>query len=106
MKSLPRTALCIATLILIGCSSQDFEKEFDCNGTKIKFNDYERFFEVAGVELSANKDFFMNQITVFGKHEKNGDEATIVTFNKINHELELKNSTEIINTKCIELEKK
>ena len=61
MKSLPRTALCIATLSLIGCDSQDFEKEFDCNGTKIKFNDYERFFEIGGVELSAKKDFDKNE---------------------------------------------
>ena len=50
MKSLPRTALCIATLSLIGCDSQDFEKEFDCNGTKIKFNDDERLLESGGVE--------------------------------------------------------
>ena len=106
MKSLPRTALCITALSLIGCDSQDFEKEFDCNGTKIKFNDYERFFEIGGVELSSKKDFFMNQITIFGKYEENGDEGTMVTFNKINHELELKNSTNIINTKCIELDKK
>jgi len=106
MKSLHRTALCIATLSLIGCSSQDFEKEFDCNGTKIKINDYERFFEIGGVDLSAKKDFFMNQITIFGKYEENGNEGTMVTFNKINHELELKNSTKIINTKCIEIDKK
>ena len=106
MKSLPRTALCIATLSLIGCSSQDFEKEFDCNGTKIKFNDYERSFEIEGVVLSAKKDFFMKQITIFGKYEENGDEGTMVTFNKINYELELKNSTKIINTKCIEIDKK
>ena len=106
MKSLLRSAIGTATLILIGCNSQDFEKEFDCNGTKIKFNDYERFFEIGGVELSAKKDFFMNQITIFGKYEEDGDEGTMVTFNKINYELELKNSRNIINTKCIELGKK
>ena len=48
----------------------------------------------------------MNQITIFGKYEENGDEGTMVTFNKINHELELKNSTKIINIKCIEIDKK
>ena len=106
MKSLPRTALCIATLSLIGCSSQDFEKEFDCNGTKIKFNDYERFFEIGGVELSAKKDFFMNQITIFGKLNENTIDETLVTFNKINNTLELKDSSRILYEDCIEIDDK
>lgn len=104
MKSLPRTALCIATLSLIGCSSQDFEKEFDCNGTKIKFNDYERFFEIEGVELSNRKDFFMNQITIFGKLNENTIDDTLVTFNKINNSLEMKYPDKIIYEDCIEID--
>ena len=106
MKSIFRTAACILCLCVASCDSQNFDKEFDCNGTTVKFNDYERFFEVGGTELSSKKDFFMNQITLFGKYGENNDNATIVSFNKINHNLELKNSSKIITTKCIELDKK
>ena len=77
-------------------------KEFDCEGTKVKFNDYERFFEVGGIELSAQQDFFMNQITIFGKFNQNIEEAITVTFNKINQELELKDFKGIITKQCIE----
>jgi hypothetical protein len=45
----------------------------------------------------------MNQITIFGKFNQNAEEATTITFNKINQELELKDSTGIITKQCIEL---
>ena len=106
MKFFKHIHVIIIFAFICGCSSDNLDKKFNCNGMIVKFNDYERFFEIGGVELSAKKDFFMNQITIFGKYEENGDEGTMVTFNKINHELELKNSTNIINTKCIELDKK
>ena len=94
---------CFVFTFFLGCSSKNFDQEFDCQGTKVKFNDYERFFEVGGIELSAQQDFFMNQITIFGKFNQNIEEVIIVTFNKINQELELKDSKGIITKQCIEL---
>ena len=94
---------CFVFTFFLGCSSKNFDKEFDCQGTKVKFNDYERFFEVGEKELSAQQDFFMNQITIFGKFNQSTEEALTVTFNKINQELELKDSKGIITKKCIEL---
>ena len=96
------TACCVFVFFL-GCSSKNLDKEFDCEGTKVKFNDYERFFEVGGIELSAQQDFFMNQITIFGKFNQNTEEATTITFNKINQKMELKDSKGIITKQCIEL---
>ena len=95
--------VCCVFAFFLGCSSKNLDKEFDCEGTKVKFNDYERFFEAGGIELSAQQDFFMNQITIFGKFNQNAEEATTITFNKINQELELKDSTGIITKRCIEL---
>jgi len=97
------TTACFVFTFFLGCSSKNFDKEFDCQGTKVKFNDYERFFEVGEKELSAQQDFFMNQITIFGKFSQTTEEALTVTFNKINQELELKDSKGIITKQCIEL---
>ena len=94
---------CFVFTFFLGCSSKNFDKEFDCQGTKVKFNDYERFFEVGEKEFSAQQDFFMNQITIFGKFNQTTEEALTVTFNKINQELELKDSKGIITKQCIEL---
>ena len=49
-------------LLVISNCSQNLNKEFDCDGVNVKFNDFERYFEVGGVELSSKKGFFMNQI--------------------------------------------
>ena len=95
--------VCCVFAFFLGCSSKNLDKEFDCEGTKVKFNDYERFFEVGGMELSAQQDFFMNQITIFGKFNQNTEEATTITFNKINQEMELKDYKGIITKQCIEL---
>jgi hypothetical protein len=95
--------VCCVFAFFLGCSSKNLDKEFDCEGTKVKFNDYERFFEAGGIELSAQQDFFMNQITIFGKFNQNTEEATTITFNKINQEMELKDSKGIITKQCIEL---
>ena len=54
-------------LVVISNCSQNLNKEFDCDGVNVKFNDFERYFEVGGVELSSKKGFFMNQTTIFGK---------------------------------------
>ena len=70
----------------------------------VKFNDYERFFEIEGVELSNRKDFFMNQITIFGKINENAIDETLVTFNKINNVLEMKYPDKIIYEDCIEID--
>ena len=70
----------------------------------VKFNDYERFFEIEGVKLSNRKDFFMNQITIFGKLNENTIDETIVTYNKINNTLELKHSNRILYEDCIEID--
>ena len=94
---------CFIFAFFLGCNSANLDKEFDCEGTKVQFNDYERFFEVEGMQLSAQQDFFMNQITIFGKFNQNIEGALSVTFNKINQELELKDSTGIITKQCIEL---
>ena len=103
MKLIFFITACFIFVFFLGCSSKNLDKEFDCEGTKIKLNDYERFFEVGGMEVSAQQDFFMNQITIFGKFNQNIEEAIIVTFNKINQELELKDSKGIITKQCIEL---
>ena len=94
---------CFIFAFFLGCSSTNLDKEYDCEGTKVQFNNYDRFFEVGGMELSAQQDFFMNQITIFGKFNQNTEEATTITFNKINQELELKDSKGIITKQCIEL---
>ena len=94
---------CCVFVFFLGCSSKNLDKEFDCEGTKVIFIDYERFFEVGGMELSAQQDFFMNQITIFGKFNQNTEEATTITFNKINQKMELKDSKGIITKQCIEL---
>tara|TARA_B100001059_G_C17428608_1_gene376845 strand:+ start:218 stop:532 length:315 start_codon:yes stop_codon:yes gene_type:complete len=103
MNLIPLVAVCFIFVFFLGCSSTNLDKEFDCEGTKVKFNDYERFFEVGGMELSAQQDFFMNQITIFGKFNQNIEGALTVTFNKINQELELKDAKGIITKQCIEL---
>ena len=72
----------------------------------VKFNNYERFFEIQGVELSNKKDFFMNQITIFGKLNENTIDETLVTFNKINNTLELKDPSRILYEDCIEIDDK
>ena len=87
---------------ICGCSSDNLDKKFNCNGMIVKFNDYERFFEIEGVELSDRKDFFMNQITIFGKQNQNTINETLVTFNKINNSLEIKYPDKIIYEDCIE----
>lgn len=102
MNLTPLITACFVFAFFLGCSSQNLNKEFDCEGTKVQFNDYERFFEVGGMELSAQQDFFMNQITIFGKFNQNIEEAITVTFNKINQELELKDFKGIITKQCIE----
>ncbi len=87
-----------------GCSSDNLDKNLNCNGVIIKFNDYERFFEVQGIELSNKKDFFMNQITIFGKLNENTNDETLVTFNKINYTLEMKYPDKFIYANCIEID--
>ena len=89
---------------IYGCNSDDLDKKFNCNGVTVKFNNYERFFEIQGVELSNKKDFFMNQITIFGKLNENTIDETLVTFNKINNTLELKDSNRILYEDCIEID--
>ena len=46
----------------------------------------------------------MNQITIFGKLNENTIDETIVTFNKINNTLELKDSNRILYEDCIEID--
>ena len=104
MKFFKNIHVIIIFAFIYGCSSDNLEKKFNCNGMTIKFNDYERFFEIEGVELSNRKDFFMNQITIFGKHNENTINETLVTFNKINNTLEIKYPDEIIYEDCIEIE--
>ena len=48
---------CFIFAFFLGCNSANLDKEFDCQGTKVKFNDYERFFEVGEKEFSAQQDF-------------------------------------------------
>ena len=88
------------------CNSDNLDKQFNCNGVTVKFNNYERFFEIQGVELSNKKDFFMNQITIFGKLNENTIDETLVTFNKINNTLELKDSSRFFYEDCIEINDK
>lgn len=47
----------------------------------------------------------MNQITIFGKFKNKNNNLTLVTFNKINHTLELKNSSKLRTIDCVELKK-
>mgnify|MGYP001165424302 FL=1 len=91
---------------ICGCNSDNLDKQFNCNGVTVKFNNYERFFEIQGVELSNKKDFFMNQITIFGKLNENTIDETLVTFNKINNTLELKDPSRILYEDCIEIDDK
>ena len=94
----------IVIFILInGCSSQNFDKRFNCDGIIVQYNDYERFFEVKDLDLSNNKDFFMNQITIFSKFKNNHNNEALVTFNKINKTLEIRSSKEVSNYECREL---
>ena len=94
----------IILVFICGCNSDNLDKKFNCNGLTVKFNNYERFFEIQGVELSNKKDFFMNQITIFSKLNENTIDETIVTFNKINNTLELKDSSRILYEDCIEID--
>ena len=55
------------------------------------------------MDLSNNKDFFMNQITIFSKFKDNYENESLVTFNKINKTLEIKGSNVISKYECIEL---
>ena len=105
MKCLKSVFLCIAIFNFLACSSESLEQDFDCNGLNIKFNDYERYFKLDEKELSDKKDFFMNQITIFGKFKNKNNNLTLVTFNKINHTLELKNSSKLRTIDCVELKK-
>ena len=104
MKSFKHIHLIIIFAFICGCSSDNLDKKFNCNGMIVKFNDYERFFEIEGVELSNRKDFFMNQITIFGKLNENTIDETLVTFNKINNSLEMKYPDKIIFEDCIEID--
>ena len=104
MKSFKHIHLIIILAFICGCSSDNLDKKFNCNGMIVKFNDYERFFEIEGVELSNRKDFFMNQITIFGKLNENTTDETLVTFNKINNSLEMKYPDKIIFEDCIEID--
>ena len=104
MKFFKHIHLIIILAFICGCSSDNLDKKFNCNGMIVKFNDYERFFEIEGVELSNRKDFFMNQITIFGKLNENTIYETLVTFNKINNSLEMKYPDKIIFEDCIEID--
>ena len=104
MKFFKHIHLIIILAFICGCSSDNLDKKFNCNGMIVKFNDYERFFEIEGVELSNRKDFFMNQITIFGKLNENTIDETLVTFNKINNSLEIKYPDKIIFEDCIEID--
>lgn len=104
MKFFKHIHLIIIFAFIYGCSSDNLDKKFNCNGMIVKFNDYERFFEIEGVELSNRKDFFMNQITIFGKLNENTIDETLVTFNKINNSLEIKYPDKIIFEDCIEID--
>jgi len=55
------------------------------------------------MDLSNNKDFFMNQITIFSKFKNNYENESLVTFNKINKTLEIRGSNVISNYECTEL---
>ena len=55
------------------------------------------------MDLSNNKDFFMNQITIFSKFKNNYENESLVTFNKINKTLEIRVLKEVSNYKCTEL---
>ncbi len=55
------------------------------------------------MDLSNNKDFFMNQITIFSKFKNNNENESLVTFNKINKTLEIRGSNVISNYECTEL---
>jgi hypothetical protein len=48
----------------------------------------------------------MNQITIFGKLNENTIDETLVTFNKINNTLELKDSSRFFYEDCIEINDK
>ena len=93
----------IIFFLINGCSSQNLDKEFNCDGIIVKYNDYERFFEVKDLDLSNNKDFFMNQITIFSKFKNNFENESLVTFNKINKTLEIRGSNAISKYECNEL---
>ena len=55
------------------------------------------------MDLSNNKDFFMNQITIFSKFKNNFENESLVTFNKINKTLEIRGSNAISKYECNEL---
>ena len=56
------------------------------------------------MDLSNNKDFFMNQITIFSKFKNNHNNEALVTFNKISKTLEIRSSKEVSNYECRELQ--
>ena len=93
----------IIFFLINGCSPQNLDKQFNCDGIIVKYNDYERSFEVTDMDLSNNKDFFMNQITIFSKFKNNNENESLVTFNKINKTLEIRGSNVISNYECTEL---
>ena len=103
MKYFKHITPIVIFILINGCSSQNFDKRFNCDGIIVQYNDYERFFEVKDLDLSNNKDFFMNQITIFSKFKDNYENESLVTFNKINKTLEIKGSNVISKYECIEL---
>tara|TARA_Y100000768_G_C23961661_1_gene675718 strand:+ start:1491 stop:1730 length:240 start_codon:yes stop_codon:yes gene_type:complete len=74
--------------------------EYDCDGTKIKFNDLDRSFEVGGNDLSKNRDFYMNQVIIFGKFYGDSNEASVAIFNKINKKIEFKEPSQTRIVQC------
>ncbi|MAI17095.1 MAG: hypothetical protein CMH04_00365 [Marinovum sp.] len=92
---------CSILLVISNCS-QNSDKEFDCDGVNVKFNDFERYFEVGGVDLSSREGFFMNQTTIFGKFYENVDGSAIATFSKINNTLEFTDPNQTLTAQCTE----
>lgn len=89
-------------LVMISSCTQNLDKEFDCDGVNVKFNDYDRLFVVGGVELSQKEGFFMNQTTVFGKFYENADGSAMATFSKINNTLEFTDPNQTLTARCTE----
>ncbi len=93
----------LSILVVISNCTQNLDKEFDCDGVNVKFNDYERYFEVGGVDLSKKPDFFMNQTIIFGKFYENTKGSAVATFNKINQSLEFTDPKQTLTVGCIEI---
>ena len=89
-------------LFVISNCSQNSDKELDCDGVNVKFNDVERCFEVGGLDLSSREGFVMNQTTVFGKFYENEDGSAIATFSKINNTLEFTDPNQTLTAQCSE----